>query len=210
MTTRFSPSCPTTPGRRSEPPSHGPAPRFPNWSALSYKERTRYLLEVRNRLLDRAEQLVGILCGETGKQPAEAVTTELMAVCETMDYYAKHGAAALRPQPVSPGTLATRRRGSSYQPMGVIGVISPWNYPFTLAMTPLITALFAGNTAVLKPSEVTPTVGLAIGRLFEDDIWGDPTSSRSSPAPAPRARRWCAAGVDKIVLHRLGPAPASG
>src|SRR6478735_4039953 len=65
---------------------------FPNWSAQSYKERTRYLLEVRNRLLDRAEQLVGIICGETGKQPAEAVTTELMAVCETMDYYCKHGA----------------------------------------------------------------------------------------------------------------------
>ena len=72
-----------------------------------------HLLEVRNRLLDRAEQLVGIICGETGKQPAEAVTTELMAVCETIDYYAKHGAAALRPQRCRRGRWPTRRRGSS-------------------------------------------------------------------------------------------------
>ncbi|MFI5044307.1 MAG: aldehyde dehydrogenase family protein [Acidimicrobiales bacterium] len=171
---------------------------FPNWSALSYKERTRYLLEVRNRLLDRAEQLVGILCGETGKQPAEAVTTELMAVCETMDYYAKHGAAALRPQPVSPGTLAHKKAWKQYQPMGVIGVISPWNYPFTLSMTPLITALFAGNTAVLKPSEVTPTVGLAIGRLFEDDIWGDIVQVVTGAGATGEAL--VRSGVDKIVF----------
>jgi acyl-CoA reductase-like NAD-dependent aldehyde dehydrogenase len=145
---------------------------FGSWSQLSYKERARYLVQVRDRLLDRAEELVEIICAETGKQRAEAVTTELMAVCETMDWYVRNGDRALRAQPVHPGTMLHKKAWKRYEPMGVIGVISPWNYPFTLSMTPLVTALFAGNAAVLKPSEVTPTVGLAIGELFEDDTWG--------------------------------------
>ena len=162
------------------------------WSALTYKERARHLLAVRDRLLDRAEELVEIICAETGKQRAEAVTTELMAVCETMDWYAKHGAHALRPQQVAPGTMAHKKAWKRYEPMGVIGVISPWNYPFTLSMTPLVTALFAGNAAVLKPSEVTPTVGLAIGELFDATTPGA-TWCRWSPAAAPPARPWSAA-----------------
>lgn len=146
---------------------------FGPWSALTYKERTRHLLAVRDRLLDRAEELVDVICAETGKQRAEAVTTELMAVCETMDWYARNGERILRTRHVASGTLAHKSAWKRYEPMGVIGVISPWNYPFTLSMTPLVTALFAGNAVVLKPSELTPTVGLAIGELFRDDTWGD-------------------------------------
>ncbi|MEX0767331.1 MAG: aldehyde dehydrogenase family protein [Microthrixaceae bacterium] len=143
------------------------------WSSLTYKERTRHLLKVRDQLLNSAESLVDTICAETGKQRAEAVTTELMAVCETIGWYAKNGARALQPQSVSPGVMAHKKAWKRYEPLGVIGVISPWNYPFTLSMTPVITALFAGNTVVLKPSEVTPTVGLAIGKLFDDENWGE-------------------------------------
>ncbi len=143
------------------------------WAALTYKERARHLLVVRDRVLDSAEELVEVICAETGKQRAEAVTTELMAVCETIDWYAKHGERILRPQHVGSGTMAHKSAWKRYEPLGVVGVISPWNYPFTLSMTPVVTALFAGNAVVLKPSEVTPTVGLAIGRLFVDDTWGD-------------------------------------
>ncbi len=143
------------------------------WSSLTYKERTRHLLKVRDQLLNSAELLVDTICAETGKQRSEAVTTELMAVCETIGWYAKNGARALEPQSVSPGLMAHKKAWKQYEPLGVVGVISPWNYPFTLSMTPVITALFAGNTVVLKPSEVTPTVGIAIGKLFEDENWGD-------------------------------------
>lgn len=146
---------------------------FPTWSALTFKERSRHLKAVRDRLLDRAEELVDVICAETGKQRAEAVTTELMAICETIDWYAKHGEGALRTQQVGAGTMAHKKAWLRYEPVGVVGVISPWNYPFTLSMTPVVTALFAGCTVVLKPSEVTPTVGLAIGELFAGGPWGD-------------------------------------
>lgn len=145
----------------------------PAWSNLTFRERSDHLLTVRDRMLDRAEELVEIICAETGKQRAEAVSTEIMVVCETLDWYAKHGAGVLRTRSVGTGTLAHKKAWTRYEPLGVVGVISPWNYPFTLSMTPVATALLAGNTVVLKPSEVTPTVGLAIGELFDHDVWGE-------------------------------------
>lgn len=171
---------------------------FGAWSMLTFRERSRHLVSVRDRLLDRAEELVEIICAETGKQRAEAVTTELMAVCETIDWYARSGERSLRPQRVAPGTMAHKSAWKRYEPMGVIGVISPWNYPFTLSMTPLITALFAGNAAVLKPSEVTPTVGLAIAELFEDDTWGDLVQVVTGGGATGEAV--VRGGVDKVVF----------
>lgn len=146
---------------------------FSSWSTLTYKQRTAHVLRVRDRMLDRAEELVEVICAETGKQRAEAVTTELMVVCEMIDWYAKNGERILRPRSVGTGSLMHKKAWKRHEPLGVVGVISPWNYPFTLSMTPVLSALFAGNTVVLKPSEVTPTVGLAIAELFEHDVWGE-------------------------------------
>ncbi len=168
------------------------------WSSLDFRERSAHLMAVRDRLLDRAEELVEVICAETGKQRAEAVTTELMAVCETMDWYAKHGERLLRPRSVTPGTLAHKKAWVRYEPVGVVGVISPWNYPFTLSMTPLVSALFAGNPVVLKPSEVTPTVGLAIGELFGDDQWGDLVQVVTGGGATGEAL--VRSGVDKVVF----------
>ncbi len=168
------------------------------WATLTYAERTRHLLGVRDRLLDRAEEIVEVICAETGKQRAEAVTTELMAVCETIGWYAKNGERVLAPQPVNAGVMAHKKAWKRFEPMGVIGVISPWNYPFTLSMTPVITALFAGNAVVLKPSEVTPTVGLAIGELFEDDDWGDLVQVVTGGGATGEAL--VRSGVDKVVF----------
>ena len=67
----------------------------------------------------------------------------------------------------------------TFEPLGVVGVISPWNYPFILAMTPIITALFAGNSVVLKPSEMTPLVGRAHRRPVRRRSAASRTSCRS-------------------------------
>src|SRR5205823_3905076 len=61
----------------------------------------------------------------------------------------------------------TKRSYKVYEPLGVVAVISPWNYPFSLTMTNVVSALFAGNTVVLKPSEITPLVGVLVGELFD-------------------------------------------
>lgn len=139
---------------------------FEAWSTLPFSARAEHLLRVRDALLDRLDEVVETVCAETGKLPAEALTTEVLVVCETIGYYAKHGERFLRPERVGTGSLTHKRALRRFEPMGVVGVISPWNYPLTLAMTPVVTALFAGNTVVLKPSEVTPLVGRLVGDLF--------------------------------------------
>lgn len=142
---------------------------FPVWSRVDFDQRLEHILTVRDLLLDRADELIEIVCRETGKLEVEAITTELLATCELIEYYRKHGRNALRREKVPTGSLMPHKRAwRVYEPMGVVGVISPWNYPFTLAMTPTVSALLAGNTVVLKPSEVTPLVGEAIGRLFAE------------------------------------------
>ncbi|HEX8804408.1 MAG TPA: aldehyde dehydrogenase family protein [Acidimicrobiales bacterium] len=163
----------------AEVPDQGPAEvaaavararaAFGPWSALSVEARIEHVLAVRDLLLDRLDDVVATVTRETGKLEVEAVTAEILATCELIEHYKRHGARALRPERVPTGALLAHKKAwRVYEPMGVVGVISPWNYPFTLAMTPVVSALIAGNTVVLKPSEVTPLVGLAIGDLFAD------------------------------------------
>ncbi len=169
-----------------------------SWAAATPRDRSRYLLRVRDRILERAEQLVETICAATGKQPAEAATTELMAVVETIGFYAEHAERWLRDQPVHPGSLLHKRAWKRYEPLGVVGVISPWNYPFTLAMTPVVTALAAGNTVVLKPSDVTATVGEEVRALFDDDEW--PGLVRVVQGGAATGDALVRGGVDKIAF----------
>lgn len=171
---------------------------FRAWSASPFRDRARHLRSVRDQMLDRAEEIVEVICAETGKQPAEAVTTELLAVCETIEWYCRNGERLLRPVPVSPGTMAHKRAWKRYEPMGVIGVISPWNYPFTLSMTPVVTALLAGNTVVAKPSEVTPTVGLVVRDLFDHGDWGEIVQVVTGGGATGEAI--VRGGVDKVVF----------
>src|SRR5438132_12308874 len=139
------------------------------WGRLEFGERREQLLRVRDLMLDRTDEVVDRVCEETGKTRFESVFTEVFVTADLIDFYARHGEKALRPQRVPAGPLAlTKRAYKVYEPMGVVAVISPWNYPFGLTMTPVVTALFAGNTVVLKPSDVTPLVGVLVAELFRD------------------------------------------
>ena len=172
---------------------------FEAWGTLSFAERREHILSVRDLLLDRLESLVATITSETGKLDAEAVFTEIMTACETIQYYARHGERALRPEKVSAGLMSHKQAVRSFEPLGVVGVISPWNYPFILAMTPIITALFAGNAVVLKPSEVTPLVGVAIGELFAE-VGGHPDLVQVVTGGGATGEALVRSGVQKICF----------
>src|SRR5437763_2454777 len=141
---------------------------FRIWGRLEFSERREQLLRVRDLMLDRADDVVARVCEETGKTPFEAMFTELFVTADLIDFYDRHGDKALRPQRVTTGPLRlTKRSYKVYEPLGVVAVISPWNYPFSLTMSPVVRALFAGYTVVLNQSEVTPLVGLLVGELFD-------------------------------------------
>ncbi|MCC5953088.1 MAG: aldehyde dehydrogenase family protein [Acidimicrobiia bacterium] len=169
------------------------------WAGVPYRARAEHILRVRDLLLDRLDEAIETICAETGKLGVEALTNELLTACETIEFYARKGEKALRPERVSAGLMGHKKALRVFEPLGVVGVISPWNYPFILTMTPVITALFAGNTVVVKPSEVTPLTGRFIGELFED-AGGHPGIVRVVTGGGATGEALVRSGVDKICF----------
>lgn len=142
---------------------------FDPWRRKSIDERLSYLRTLRHLIVDRMEEGLAIISQETGKPKVEALTGDILTVLDAIHHAEKRAKHALKPRKVhTPITLIGKRSVVTYQPRGVVLVISPWNYPFQLSVVPMIGALAAGNTVILKPSEVTPRVGAWIASLFRE------------------------------------------
>jgi succinate-semialdehyde dehydrogenase/glutarate-semialdehyde dehydrogenase len=140
---------------------------FPSWSALPFAERGRLLLLLRDLILDQAEDVARLIHREQGKPPAEAHAVEIFPSLEALRHLALHAEEMLRDD-AAPGQsllLAHKESRIVYEPLGPVLVITPWNYPFGIAMTGIAAALAAGNTVVLKPAPATTLIGLRIGEL---------------------------------------------
>jgi succinate-semialdehyde dehydrogenase/glutarate-semialdehyde dehydrogenase len=141
----------------------------PGWAALSFGARARYMHKALEVLLERQDEIVDVVVRESGKPRTEATRMAVFACCDSLTYYPKHAARILRPEKRRLHGLL--RFGKTlrivYRPLGVIGVISPWNAPVILSLNPSVQALMAGNAVILKPSEVTPFSGQLVGEIFE-------------------------------------------
>ncbi len=130
------------------------------WAEAGVDGRLRALERLERLVVDHVDDLVDAICADTGKPRVEALMTEALSVPLFMRYFRKNAARVLAARKVPvPLEFAPRRAWVDHFPMGVIAIISPWNFPFQLAIVPALSALVAGNTVVLKPSEVTPRVG---------------------------------------------------
>ena len=140
----------------------------PAWAALSYIERGRVLLSARQIILKELEEIAFLISLETGKPVAEAISLELTPSLDLMQHFARKTATLLRPQRIDIGQYFFMGRSSYeiYKPIGVVGIISPWNFPWATPLDEVVMALMAGNAAVLKPSELTPLTGLKIKELL--------------------------------------------
>ncbi|MDE0884431.1 MAG: aldehyde dehydrogenase family protein [Myxococcota bacterium] len=172
-----------------------------DWAALPISERARFMYRALDVLLARQEDVLKTVIQETGKPRTEALQMEIFAVGDALNYYAKNAAAILKSEKKKLHGLTRfmKRLRIVHRPLGVVGVISPWNGPFVLAMNPVIQALMAGNTAVLKPSEVTPFSGLLVGEIFAEaglpeDVLQVLTGDGETGAAL------CRAGVDKVAF----------
>ena len=137
------------------------------WSAMDFKERAKILLSARDHLLARAEELIELLCKENGKPRLEAVV-ELTYVCDVLTFYSKQARRFLKPQRVTPHLLRNKKVTVHYQPRGVIGMITPWNFPLILTIGELVPALAAGNAVVIKPSEWTPLIAMRGAEILRE------------------------------------------
>lgn len=130
---------------------------FRQWSALDIKQRANVLLSARDLLLARQEDILQTICAENGKPRLEAIS-EFFYVCDVSTFYAKQAKRFLKPERVTPHLLRNKKVTVHYEPRGVIGLITPWNFPFILTIGEAIPALMAGNAVVIKPSEWTPLI----------------------------------------------------
>jgi acyl-CoA reductase-like NAD-dependent aldehyde dehydrogenase len=142
----------------------------PGWRKLGPGGRAHYLMRLKEALFARRHDLAALITREAGKPRLEALLAEVLVGLDGLNYLAAHGPAFLEAESVPHQNLAVRfKRGRlEYEPYGVIGIISPSNYPFSIPMNQIGAALIAGNTVVLKPSEFTPQAGLAIHTLAEE------------------------------------------
>lgn len=137
------------------------------WGALPVAERAARVLRFRDAIVDRADEVIDLLSRECGKPKHEALLHEVMVVADIATYFAKNADRILAPRQLDLHLMKHRKSYVHFMPRGVVGVISPWNYPFQLPLRDVMTALIAGNAAVLKPSEVTPLVALKAKEIWD-------------------------------------------
>jgi len=141
----------------------------PEWAARSVAERARYLTRAVQKLIERQDEFLEVLVRESGKPRTEVLMMEIYSACDVLTYYAKHAAEMLHAEKrrLHGFMRFMKKLRIEYQPVGVVGVISPWNGPFILSLSPTVQALLAGNAVLLKPSEVTPYSGKLAGDLLQ-------------------------------------------
>lgn len=141
----------------------------PEWAALPPEGRARMLREVRYNLYSLMDEVIETVSAECGKPRAEALAHDFTGPMIMLLYYERTVAKALRSKRIGPvaGPLLGVASRLDWRPFGVVGCITPWNYPITNSFLALATPLFAGNTVVIKPSEVTPACGELLRKILE-------------------------------------------
>ena len=137
----------------------------PAWDELGFDGRAAVMYKLRAWLVANRERMIKTIVDETGKTREDALVAEIMFVADSLGFWAKQRARSTSPTSACGRTrrcCSARRCSCATSRYGVVGVIGPWNYPLTNAFGDCIPALVAGNSVVLKPSEVTPLTSLLI------------------------------------------------
>src|ERR1043165_5285314 len=142
----------------------------PAWEAAGVQQRTEVLRRFQQRLHARQKDVARLITREAGKPYAEALVNEIVVVLDATRFAIEEAPKLLRQEPVPHGNpiLKTRAGRLLRRPYGVVGIISPWNFPFSTPGAEAVAALATGNAVVLKPSEFTPLVALEIKSLFDE------------------------------------------
>lgn len=168
------------------------------WGGLSFDEREKHLQTWKGAMTRRVAQLADLMHAETGKPHGDAMLECALAI-DHLAWAASHAEKVLKRRKVPSGLLmANQAAYVEYRPLGVVGVIGPWNYPVFTPMGSIAYALAAGNAVVFKPSEYTPGVGEWLARTFLESV-GRPVLQVVTGFGETGAAL-CAAGAGKIAF----------
>lgn len=138
------------------------------WAGLPLKTRIASVRKIRRFIVEHADRIATTIARDTGKVRVEALATEILPATMAISYYMRKAKRFLKPVRLTPGNLilANKRSRIVRIPYGVIGIISPWNYPFAIPFSDVIMALLAGNAVVLKTASMTPLTGELLVECF--------------------------------------------
>jgi acyl-CoA reductase-like NAD-dependent aldehyde dehydrogenase len=142
----------------------------PAWAAMGFEGRARVLRRMQKWVVDNAERVIQTIVDESGKTYEDASVVELAYGAGALGFWAKHAPEYLSDEKVRTSNpfVMGRKLVVRYRPVGVVGVIGPWNYPLTNNFGDAIPALAAGNAVVLKPSEITPLTSLLLADAIRE------------------------------------------
>jgi acyl-CoA reductase-like NAD-dependent aldehyde dehydrogenase len=142
----------------------------PAWAEQSLGERCKVLKRFRRRLFERRAEMAALIQREAGKPAVEALTADVITTLDVARFCVRRAPHVLRARTMVPSNVAVWRKRVTIEqePYGVIGIISPWNYPLLLPASSTLAALIAGNAVVLKPSELTPATAVRFGELLRE------------------------------------------
>jgi len=140
------------------------------WGRVPIGERCARLRDLRDRIMAQRDALADAVVAESGKPRVEALFADIFVAVDTAAYFAKNAARLLLPERVPHHSTAAKGKSGklTYEPLGVIGIISSWNYPLAIPMSQIIPAVAAGNSVICKTSDFTPHCGALIEKLFAD------------------------------------------
>jgi succinate-semialdehyde dehydrogenase/glutarate-semialdehyde dehydrogenase len=138
------------------------------WQTIPINKRAKQVLKIRNYIVDNAEYISEIISCDNGKTKLESLSTEVLASAMSISYYCKKAKTFLNDKKLKSGNifLINKRSKIVKVPYGVVGIISPWNYPFAIPFSDVITGLLSGNAVILKTASET----LIVGRILKEAI----------------------------------------
>src|SRR5438093_3924133 len=171
------------------------------WCEAGPRKRVEILREFQRLLCEKKSDVARLITREAGKPYVKALLTEVMVVLDAARFLIDNAYGLLRDEPVDHGNLAMKTKVGRIvrEPYGVIGIISPWNYPFSIPATEAVAALVAGNAVVLKPSEFTSLVAFELASLLhaagvpKDVFQVIPGDGATGAAPI-------GSGIDKLMF----------
>ncbi|MEA2389906.1 MAG: hypothetical protein QOK31_15, partial [Solirubrobacteraceae bacterium] len=142
----------------------------PGWEAMGFEGRARVLRRAQKWVLDNSERIVRTIVSETGKTFEDAQLAEVSYAASAFGFWAKHAPEFLADEKVRSSNpfVMGKKLTVRYKPVGVVGVIGPWNFPLTNSFGDCIPAMAAGNSVILKPSEVTPLTSLVMKEMMDE------------------------------------------
>lgn len=144
---------------------------FLSLSRLTVAQRVAHLKQLGQEILDRREEIIDRIQKDTGKTRSDALISEIFGVLDNLHWLGKFAPKYLADRKVhTPVALMGKSSQLWFEPLGVVLIISPWNYPFYQALVPIATAMVCGNSVVYKPSEWTPLEGLVEELLHKADF----------------------------------------